>query len=82
MKFIGSEQLKYKKAIKDGKVVDKDKDNLITMPTNTALSFGDLIEVTNPKTGKPTGDYTLTLTATRTFPNTGNLSKSITLKLT
>ena len=40
MKFIGSEQLKYKKAIKDGKVVDKGKDNLITVPDGTTISFG------------------------------------------
>jgi|TARA_R100001460_G_scaffold86755_1_gene128210 hypothetical protein len=81
MKFIGSEQLRHRKAIKDGRIVDKGKDNVISMPVNTTISFGDLIEVTNPKTGKPTGDYTLTLTATRTFPRTGSQSKSIILKL-
>ena len=38
MKFIGSKQLEYRKAIKDGKVVDKSKDNLITVPAGTTIN--------------------------------------------
>tara|TARA_R100000231_G_scaffold30431_1_gene26862 strand:- start:298 stop:543 length:246 start_codon:yes stop_codon:yes gene_type:complete len=69
MKFIGSEQLKFTKAIKDGKVVDKDKDNLITMPTNTTISFGDMVFTVDPKSGKTT--YSIIMTVTHTDPSNG-----------
>ena len=69
MKFIGGEQLKYKKAIKDGKVVDKDKDNLISTPTNTAISFSDMVFTVDPKSGKTT--YSILITATHTDPSNG-----------
>ena len=72
MKFIGSEQLKYKKAIKDGKVVDKGKDNLITVPTGTTISFGDMTEAK--------GKYSIVMTVVKDFGK-GNVSKSITLNL-
>jgi len=72
MKFIGSEQLKYKKAIKDGKVVDKGKDNLITVPSGTTISFGDMTEAK--------GKYSIVMTVVKDFGK-GNVSKSITLNL-
>ena len=72
MKFIGGEQLKYKKAIKDGKVVDKGKDNLITVPTGTTISFGDMTEAK--------GKYSIVMTVVKDFGK-GNVSKSITLNL-
>ena len=72
MKFIGSEQLKYKKAIKDGKVVDKGKDNLITIPSGTTISFGDMTE--------NKGKYSIVMTVVKDFSK-GNVSKSITLNL-
>jgi hypothetical protein len=72
MKFIGSEQLKYKKAIKDGKVVDKGKDNLITVPSGTTISFSDMIEAK--------GKYSIVMTVVKDFGK-GNVSKSITLNL-
>ena len=72
MKFIGSEQLKYKKAIKDGKVVDKGKDNLITIPSGTTISFGDMTE--------NKGKYSIVMTVVKDFGK-GNVSKSITLNL-
>ena len=39
MKFINNNQLEYRKAIKDGNVVNKGKDNTITMPAGTTISF-------------------------------------------
>ena len=76
MKFIGSEQLKFRKAIKDGKVVEKDKDNLITVPNGTTLSFGDMTEsVVKGKTV-----YSIQLTAVKNFGK-GNVTKRITLNL-
>ena len=76
MKFIGSEQLKFRKAIKDGMVVDKDKDNLITVPNGTTLSFGDMTEsVVKGKTV-----YSIQLTAVKNFGK-GNVTKRITLNL-
>ena len=72
MKFIGSEQLKYKKAIKDGKVVDKGKDNLITIPSGTTISFVDMTE--------NKGKYSIVMTVVKDFGK-GNVSKSITLNL-
>ena len=72
MKFIGSEQLKYKKAIKDGKVVEKTRDNLITIPDGTTISFGDMIE--------DRGRYSIVMTVVKDF-GSGNVSKSVTLTL-
>ena len=73
MKFIGSEQLKYKKAIKDGKVVDKNTDNLIAMPTNTAISFADMVVGARGST--------ITMTATYTNPSNGKVTQG-NIKLT
>ena len=76
MKFIGSNQLKYKKAIKDGKVVDKSKDNLITVPAGTTVSFGDMTQsVVKGKTV-----YSIQLTVVKDFGK-GNVSKATTLNL-
>tara|TARA_Y100001937_G_C6855380_1_gene213947 strand:+ start:266 stop:487 length:222 start_codon:yes stop_codon:yes gene_type:complete len=72
MKFISGEQLKYKKAIKDGKVVDKSKDNLITVPSGTTISFGDMIE--------NKGKYSVVMTVVKDFGK-GNVTKRITLNL-
>jgi len=72
MKFIGSKQLEYKKAIKDGKVVDKSKDNLTTVSSGTTISFGDMTE--------NRGKYSIVMTVVKDFGK-GNVSKSITLNL-
>jgi len=72
MKFISGEQLKYRKAIKDGKVVEKTRDNLITIPDGTTISFGDMIE--------NRGRYSIVMTVVKDFGK-GNVSKSITLNL-
>ena len=72
MKFIGGEQLKYRKAIKDGKVVDKGKDNLITVPNGTTISFGDMTE--------NRGNYSIVMTVVKDFGK-GNVTKRITLNL-
>ena len=72
MKFISSEQLKYRKAIKDGKVVEKTRDNLITIPDGTTISFGDMIE--------DRGRYSIVMTVVKDF-GSGNVSKSTTLTL-
>ena len=72
MKFISGEQLKYRKAIKDGKVVEKTRDNLITIPDGTTISFGDMIE--------DRGRYSIVMTVVKDF-GSGNVSKSITLSL-
>ena len=76
MKFIGSEQLKYKKAIKDGKVVDKSKDNLITVPNGTTISFGDMTE----SVVKGRTVYSIQLTVVKDFGK-GDVSKTTTLNL-
>tara|TARA_A100001201_G_scaffold122834_1_gene106728 strand:+ start:195 stop:416 length:222 start_codon:yes stop_codon:yes gene_type:complete len=72
MKFISGEQLKYRKAIKDGKVVEKTRDNLITIPDGTTISFGDMIE--------NRGRYSIVMTVVKDF-GSGNVSKSVTLTL-
>ena len=72
MKFINSDQIKHRNDLKDGKVVSKERDNLITVPSGTAISFGDMIE--------NRGRYTIVMTATKDF-GSGNVSKSITLTL-
>ena len=72
MKFISGEQLKYRKAIKDGKVVEKTRDNLITIPDGTTISFGDMIE--------NRGRYSIVMTVVKDF-GSGNVSKSTTLTL-
>ena len=72
MKFISGEQLKYRKAIKDGKVVDKGKDNLITVPSGTTISFGDMTE--------NKGKYSIVMTVVKDFGK-GNVTKRITLNL-
>tara|TARA_R100001015_G_C4482397_1_gene62523 strand:- start:309 stop:530 length:222 start_codon:yes stop_codon:yes gene_type:complete len=72
MKFISGEQLKYRKAIKDGKVVEKTRDNLITIPDGTTVSFGDMIE--------DRGRYSIVMTVVKDF-GSGNVSKSTTLTL-
>jgi|TARA_R100000084_G_scaffold100328_1_gene54984 hypothetical protein len=59
--------------------ISSNKDNKITIGTNTTLSFGDLTETTV----KGTTTYSITLTATRNFGGkTGSQTKSITLTLT
>jgi len=72
MRFISGEQLKYRKAIKDGKVVEKTRDNLITIPDGTTISFGDMIE--------DRGRYSIVMTVVKDF-GSGNVSKSTTLTL-
>jgi len=76
MKFIGGEQLKYKKAIKDGKVVDKSKDNLITVPSGTTVSFGDMTQ----SVVKGRTVYSIQLTVVKDFGK-GDVSKTTTLNL-
>ena len=80
MKFIGSEQLRHRKAIKDGNIVRKEKDsntNIISVPTGTTVSFGDMTE-SNVK-GKTV--YTIDITVVKDFGK-GNVSKKTTLNLT
>ena len=72
MKFINNNQLEYRKAIKDGNVVNKGKDNTITMPAGTTISFGEMIE--------DRGRYSIVMTVVKDFGK-GNVSKSITLNL-
>jgi hypothetical protein len=76
MKFIGGEQLKYRKAIKDGKVVDKSKDNLITVPSGTTVSFGDMTQ----SVVKGRTVYSIQLTVVKDFGK-GDVSKTTTLNL-
>ena len=72
MKFIGGEQLKYRKAIKDGKIVDKSRDNLITIPANTTISFGEMKE--------SRGNYSIIMSAARDF-GSGTVTKTFTILL-
>ena len=72
MKFIGGEQLKYIKAIKDGKIVDKSRDNLITIPANTTISFGEMKE--------SRGNYSIIMSAARDF-GSGTVTKTFTILL-
>ena len=68
MRFINSEQIKHKNAVKDGNVVRKNRDNLITVPANTTISFGELLE--------SRGNYSIIMTATKS-----GVSKTIILAL-
>ena len=68
MRFINSEQIKHKNAVKDGNVVRKNRDNLITVPASTTISFGELLE--------SRGNYSIIMTATK-----GRVSKTIILAL-
>ena len=68
MRFINSEQIKHKNAVKDGNVVRKNRDNLITVPASTTISFSELLE--------SRGNYSITMTATK-----GGVSKTIILAL-
>ena len=72
MKFINSNQLEYRKAIKDGNIVNRGKDNTITMPAGTTISFGEMIE--------DRGRYSIVMTVVKDF-GSGNITKTITLSL-
>jgi len=72
MKFINSAKLEYRKAIKDGDVVNKGKDNTITLPTGTAISFGEMTE--------SRGKYSIVMTVVKDFGK-GNVSKAVILNL-
>ena len=72
MKFINSDQIKHRNDLKDGKVVSKERDNLIAVPAGTTVSFGDMIE--------DRGRYSIVMTVVKDFGK-GNVSKSITLNL-
>lgn len=50
--------------------------NIVTIGSSTTISFGDMITVTNPKSGKITG-YNIVMMVTK-----GGVSKSTTLTLT
>ena len=68
MRFINGEQIKHKNAVKDGNVVRKNRDNLITVPASTTISFGELLE--------SRGNYSIIMTATKS-----GVSKTIILAL-
>lgn len=72
MKFISNRQLEYKKAIKDGNIVNKGKDKTITLPTDTTISFGEMTE--------NRGKYSIVMTVVKDFGK-GNVSKSVILNL-
>jgi hypothetical protein len=72
MKFINNSQLEYRKAIKDGNIVNKGKDKTITLPTNTTISFGEMTE--------NRGKYSIIMTVVKDFGK-GNVSKSVILNL-
>ena len=72
MRFINSEQIKHKNAVKDGNVVRKNRDNMITIPANTTISFGEMIE--------DRGRYSIVMTVVKDF-GSGNVTKTITLSL-
>ena len=72
MKFINSAKLEYRKAIKDGDVVNKGKDNTITLPTGTAISFGEMKE--------SRGNYSIIMSVARDF-GSGTVTKTFTILL-
>jgi len=72
MKFINNSQLEYRKAIKDGNIVNKGKDKTITLPTNTTISFGEMKE--------SRGKYSIVMTVVKDFGR-GNVSKAVILNL-
>tara|TARA_R100000315_G_scaffold1815_1_gene638 strand:+ start:216 stop:437 length:222 start_codon:yes stop_codon:yes gene_type:complete len=72
MRFINSNQLEYRKAIKDGNVVNRGKDNTITMPTGTTISFGEMVE--------NRGAYSIVMTVVKDF-GSGDVTKTVTLSL-
>ena len=72
MKFINSAKLEYRKAIKDGNIVNKGKDKTITLPTDTTISFGEMTE--------NRGKYSIVMTVVKDFGK-GNVSKAVILNL-
>jgi|TARA_R100001463_G_scaffold8808_3_gene26812 elongation factor P hydroxylase len=72
MKFINNSQLEYRKAIKDGNIVNKGKDKTITLPANTTISFGEMTE--------SRGKYSIVMTVVKDFGK-GNVSKAVILNL-
>jgi len=72
MKFINNSQLEYRKAIKDGNIVNKGKDKTITLPTDTTISFGEMTE--------NRGKYSIVMTVVKDFGK-GNVSKAVILNL-
>tara|TARA_R110002020_G_C15883293_1_gene739321 strand:- start:380 stop:601 length:222 start_codon:yes stop_codon:yes gene_type:complete len=72
MKFINNSQLEYRKAIKNGDIVNKGKDKTITLPTDTTISFGEMIE--------SRGKYSIVMTVAKDFGK-GSVSKSVILNL-
>ena len=72
MKFINNSQLEYRKAIKDGNIVNKGKDKTITLPTDTTISFGEMTE--------NKGKYSIVMTVVKDFGR-GNVSKAVILNL-
>ena len=72
MKFINSNKLEYRKAVKDGNIVNRSKDNTITMPSSTTISFGEMLE--------DRGRYSIIMTVVKDF-GSGNVTKTVTLDL-
>ena len=72
MKFIGSEQIKHKNAVKDGNIVRKNRDNIITIPANTTISFGEMRE--------SRGNYSIVMSVARDF-GSGTVTKTFTILL-
>ena len=72
MKFINNSQLEYRKAIKNGNIVNKGKDNTVTLPANTTISFGEMTE--------SRGKYSIVMTTVKDFGK-GSVSKAVILNL-
>jgi hypothetical protein len=72
MKFINNNQLEYRKAIKDGNIINRSKDNTITMPSGTTIAFGEMLE--------SRGSYSIIMTVVKDF-GSGDVTKTVTLSL-
>jgi len=72
MRFINSEQIKHKNAVKDGNVVRKNRDNIITVPANTTISFSEMTE--------SRGNYSIIMSVARDFGR-GTVTKTFPILL-
>jgi|TARA_R110000823_G_scaffold209404_5_gene339635 hypothetical protein len=72
MRFINSAKLEYDTAIKDGNIVNRSKDNTITMPSGTTIAFGEMLE--------SRGSYSIIMTFVKDF-GSGDVTKTTTLTL-
>ena len=71
MKFIGTQQLRHEKDLKDSKIAT-DRDNIISIPSNTTVSFSEMRE--------NRGNYFIIMAVARDF-GSGTVTKTFPIVL-